>query len=235
MPGSPAGQAATPQPAAGQAPAAGAVRGRHGPRASDERWALLFLAPTLIGLAVLSVGPILATFLISLTNWDMLTPPQFAGFDNYTNLLSDDRFLRALQNTFFYTAVSVPLGLALALGLALTLNQRIRGIAWIRTMYFLPLVTSSTAIAIVWLWMYSPTGLINHALGIVGISPLRWVALGHHAPGTKKSCHPSRHSSIIFSPYSLRPKSSGPVLLVPKLNLQPAAFAIFTNAAPGSL
>ena len=176
MPGSPAGQAATPQPAAGQAPAAGAVRGRHGPRASDERWALLFLAPTLIGLAVLSVGPILATFLISLTNWDMLTPPQFAGFDNYTNLLSDDRFLRALQNTFFYTAVSVPLGLALALGLALTLNQRIRGIAWIRTMYFLPLVTSSTAIAIVWLWMYSPTGLINHALGIVGISPLRWVA-----------------------------------------------------------
>src|SRR5450756_348104 len=66
-------------------------------------------------------------------------------------------------------------------------------------------------------------------------SPLRSVAFGHHAPGTKKSCHPSLHSSIIFSPYSLRPKSFGPVLFVPKLNLQPAAFASFTNAALGSL
>src|ERR1035441_11135420 len=66
-------------------------------------------------------------------------------------------------------------------------------------------------------------------------SPLRSVAFSNHAPRTKKSCHPSLHSSIIFSPYSLRPRSSGPVLLVPKVNLQPAAFAILTNAAPGSL
>ncbi len=176
LPGSPAGPEATPAPPVGRTPVAGPVRPRRGPRAGEERWALLFLAPTLIGLAVLSVGPILATLGISLTSWDMLTVPKFVGLDNYTNLLGDDRFLTALRNTFFYTFVSVPLGLGLALALAMTLNQRIRGISWIRTMYFLPLVTSSTAIAIVWLWMYSPTGLINHALAIVGISPLRWVA-----------------------------------------------------------
>jgi multiple sugar transport system permease protein len=154
----------------------GHLRRSGGPRAREARWALLFLAPTVIGLAVLSAGPILATLGISLTKWDMLTPPSLVGLDNYAQLLGDDRFLKALRNTFFYTAVSVPLGLVLALGLASALNQRIRGIAWIRTMYFLPLVTSATAIALVWLWMYSPTGLLNTVLGAVGVPPQRWIS-----------------------------------------------------------
>jgi multiple sugar transport system permease protein len=150
-------------------------RGR-GPRASDARWALVFLAPTLIGLAVLSAGPILAALGISFTKWDLITPPQFVGLDNYLRLVGDDRFFKALRNTVFYTVVSVPVGLALALGLAVALNQQIRGIAWIRTAYFLPLVTSATAIALVWLWIYSPTGLLNTFLGTFGIAPQRWVA-----------------------------------------------------------
>jgi multiple sugar transport system permease protein len=150
-------------------------RGR-GPRASDARWALVFLAPTLIGLAVLSAGPILAALGISFTKWDLITPPQFVGLDNYLRLVGDDRFFKALRNTVFYTVVSVPVGLALALGLAVALNQQIRGIAWIRTAYFLPLVTSATAVALVWLWIYSPTGLLNTFLGTFGIAPQRWVA-----------------------------------------------------------
>ena len=90
-----------------------------GPLVGEGRWALLFLAPTLLGLAVLSAGPILATLAISLTKWDLLTAPKLIGLDNYAALLSDDRFLKALRNTFFYTIVSVPIGLALALGMAL--------------------------------------------------------------------------------------------------------------------
>ncbi len=161
----------------GAAPASSRRRptGR-GPRAHEARWALLFLAPTLIGLAVLSAGPILATLGISLTKWDMLTAPQFVGLDNYPDLLGDDRFLKALRNTAFFTLVSVPVGQVLALGLAGALNQQIRGIAWIRTAYFLPLVTSATAIALVWLWIYSPTGLLNHALAVFGIPAQRWVS-----------------------------------------------------------
>jgi multiple sugar transport system permease protein len=151
-------------------------RSGRGPRPHEGRWALLFLAPTLIGLAVLSAGPILATFGISLTKWDMLTTPQFVGLENYARLLGDDRFLKALRNTVFYTVVSVPLGLALALGLAAALNQQIRGIAWIRTAYFLPLVTSATAIALVWLWIYSPAGPLNDILRALGIPAQRWVA-----------------------------------------------------------
>jgi multiple sugar transport system permease protein len=148
-----------------------------GPLAGEGRWALAFLAPTLVGLAILSAGPILATLAISLTKWDLLTAPKLTGFDNYLALLSDDRFIKALRNTFFYTIVSVPLGLVIALGLALALNARIRGIAFIRTAYFLPVVTSTIAIALVWQWIYSAdSGLLNQALDIVGIPPQKWLS-----------------------------------------------------------
>jgi multiple sugar transport system permease protein len=148
-----------------------------GPLSGEGRWALVFLAPTLLGLAVLSAGPIIATLGISLTKWDLLTAPQLTGLDNYLSLLSDDRFLKALRNTFFYTIVSVPLGLVIALGLAMALNTRVRGIAFIRTAYFLPVVTSTIAIALVWQWIYaSPSGLLNEVLGVVGIPPQKWLS-----------------------------------------------------------
>jgi multiple sugar transport system permease protein len=150
---------------------------RGGPLAGEARWALLFLAPTLIGLAILSAGPIVATLGISLTKWDLLTAPKFVGVDNYTALATDDRFLQALRNTFFYTVTSVPIGLTIALGLALALHQRIRGIAWIRTAYFLPVVTATIAIALVWQWIYSPDqGLLNEAIGVFGIPAQKWLS-----------------------------------------------------------
>ena len=153
------------------------TRIRGGPLGGEGRWALLFLAPTLVGLAILSAGPILATLAISLTKWDLLRAPQFVGLDNFVALASDDRFLKALRNTAFYTAVSVPLGMVLALFLALALNQTIRGIAWIRTAYFLPVVTSTIAIALVWQWIYSPeSGLLNQFVGIFGIAPQKWLS-----------------------------------------------------------
>ena len=148
-----------------------------GPLGHEGRWALLFLAPTLLGLAVLSAGPILATLAISLTKWDLLTAPQFVGLDNFAALVSDDRFLKAIRNTIFYTVVSVPLGMAIALGLAMALNQTIRGIAFIRTAYFLPVVTSTIAIALVWQWIYSSdAGLLNQAIGLFGIPSQRWLS-----------------------------------------------------------
>jgi multiple sugar transport system permease protein len=150
---------------------------RGGGLSSDGRWALLFLGPTLLGLAVLSAGPILATLALSFTKWDLLTAPKLAGFDNYVTLLSDDRFLKALRNTFFYTIVSVPVGLAIALGLAMALNTKIRGIAFIRTAYFLPVVTSTIAIALVWQWIYaSPSGLLNEVFGAFGIPTQKWLS-----------------------------------------------------------
>jgi ABC-type sugar transport system permease subunit len=147
------------------------------PLASERRWAWLFLAPAVIGLLLLSAGPILATLGISLTDWDLLTAPRWTGLDNFIDLLGNARFQTALRNTAFYTLVSVPLGMVLALGLALALDQAIRGIAWIRAMYFVPLVTSTVAVGLVWLWIYAPQGgLLNSLIGIVGLPPQRWVS-----------------------------------------------------------
>jgi len=148
-----------------------------GPLGGEGRWALLFLAPTLIGLAILSAGPILATVAISLTEWDLLTAPKLVGLDNFAELASDDRFLKALRNTAFYTATSVPLGMLISLFIALALNQTIRGIAWIRTAYFLPVVTSTIAVALVWQWIYAAdSGLLNEFLGVFGIGPQKWLS-----------------------------------------------------------
>lgn len=150
---------------------------RRSPLATESRWAWLFLAPTLIGLAVLSAGPIIAALGISLTKWDLLTAPRFVGLDNFGALLADKRFLISLRNTAFYVATSVPLGIALGLGLALVLNQRLRGISWIRTAYFLPVVTSTVAISLVWSWIYSPDrGPLNGVLGAIGIPAQRWIS-----------------------------------------------------------
>ena len=147
-----------------------------GPLAAERRWALLFLAPTILGLVVLSAGPIIATLGISLTKWDLLTAPQPVGLDNYLALLSDDRFIKALRNTAFYTATSVPIGVAIALGLAVALNQTFRGIAFVRAAYFLPVVTSTIAVALVWQWIYAKdAGLLNEVLGFVGIPAQRWL------------------------------------------------------------
>jgi multiple sugar transport system permease protein len=151
-------------------------RARRGPLAAEARWAWLFLAPTLLGLAVLSAGPIVAALGISLTKWDLLTAPKFVGFDNFAALAADRRFLTALRNTVFFTATSVPIGLVLGLGLAVALNQRLRGISWIRTAYFLPVVTSTVAISLVWSWIYSPDrGPLNAVLGFVGLPGQKWI------------------------------------------------------------
>jgi multiple sugar transport system permease protein len=156
---------------------AAAPRRRRGPRSGEGWWALLFLAPTLVGLTLLSAGPILASFGISLTSWDLLRPPTFVGLDNFASLLGDSRFLVSLRNTAFYTLLSVPIGMLLALGLALALNQPLRGIAVIRTAYFLPVVTSATAVGLVWAWIYSPaSGLLNQFIGVFGLPAQRWVS-----------------------------------------------------------
>ncbi len=165
------------RPAVAETPVGAARRGRGGPLDSERRWALVFLAPMLVGLAILSAGPIIATLGISFTSWDLLTPPTWVGLDNFSRLASDPHFWVALRNTIFYTLVSVPLGMGLALLLALGLDQAIRGIAWIRTMYFLPLVTSTVAVGLVWLWIYAPQGgLLNEVLRSVGIPPQRWTS-----------------------------------------------------------
>ncbi|XCB28964.1 sugar ABC transporter permease [Arcanobacterium hippocoleae] len=134
------------------------------------------LLPAIIILGVFVFYPIISAAYISLTNWDGFSPvKEFIGFDNFTRLLRDDEFWNSLLVTVLYaTGVSV-LSVFSGLLFALLLDAPIGGRGFYRTIYFLPVVTSSVAVAIVWKYMLDPTGLINTSLALVGIEGPDWL------------------------------------------------------------
>jgi multiple sugar transport system permease protein len=145
-----------------------------------QREAILFylcISPWLIGFILFYLGPILASFYYSLTEWDLLTSPQFIGLDNYVRLFTGDPLaLKSFKVTLVYTLVYVPLDLIFGLSLALLLNQKLRGIGVFRTVYYLPSVLSGVAYVVMWMWMFNPQhGLINTLLAYVGIQGPRWL------------------------------------------------------------
>lgn len=138
--------------------------------------AYLFLLPTLAGLLLFSLGPVVAGFLISFTNWNILLPPQWVGLDNYRALAIQDLPHKVLRNTLYYTLLNVPLNMALALAAALLLNLRLRWVSFYRAVYFLPVVSSTVAASLIWSWLYSPNfGPINYFLGLIGIDGPAWL------------------------------------------------------------
>ncbi|MCM3717718.1 carbohydrate ABC transporter permease [Fictibacillus phosphorivorans] len=133
-----------------------------------EAWiALLFVAPTFLGLFVFYMMPAVASFGLAFTSWDGLTAPIFVGFENITNLIQDQSFHRSIINTVVFTLVSVPLSVCIATLISVLLNQKIKGMTFYRTLYFLPVVTMPVAVGMVWKWLYNTEyGLINYILGI---------------------------------------------------------------------
>ncbi len=110
--------------------------------------------------------PVVAALGFSFVEWNLLTPAKWVGLANYSKMVSDPEFWRSIRVTLYYTVVSVPLGIVSALALAMVLNQKLRGISIYRTIYFIPVVSSMIAVALMWRWMYNPTsGLLNYVLG----------------------------------------------------------------------
>ena len=145
-------------------------------RVRESAWAYLFLAPFFLGLLFFIVGPVVAAFAISFTSWDLLSPPQWIGLDNYRELADDRLFWIALKNTLYFTGVSVPVTLILALGLAGLMNRKLRGIEALRAIYFFPVTASIVAVSLLWAWMYTPDfGIINYLLSYVGIPKINWL------------------------------------------------------------
>lgn len=141
--------------------------------------AYLFLLPNLIGFLVFTVFAVIASAGISLTNWDLLSPAQFVGLANYQQLLTNDPLFRTVVlNTLYFTFVSVPLAIVISLALALALNQGIRGVTIFRIAYFLPVVTATVVVAMIWRWFYNPDfGILNYVLYELGIdNPPNWLA-----------------------------------------------------------
>jgi multiple sugar transport system permease protein len=143
-------------------------------------WGYIFIGPWLIGLLAFVAGPILASLYLSFTTYDILSPPQWVGLENYRRAFFDDPlFWPSLGRTFYFAVFVVPLGLVGSLILAMLLNQRLRGTNIYRTMFFLPSLTPGVALSVLWLWLLHPKlGPANQVLRAVGIGEYPWLTDG---------------------------------------------------------
>lgn len=138
--------------------------------------AYLFIAPTFLGLMAFYFIPALASFGLSFSDWNGISAANFIGIANFVTLFSDPSFIRSILNTVIFTFVSVPAAVVVAIGIALLLNQKVKGITFYRTLYFLPIVTMPVAVGMVWKWLYnSEFGLINYILGIFNLPQPAWL------------------------------------------------------------
>jgi len=134
-----------------------------------------FLAPSLIPLALFTVGPMVGTLGISFLEWNLLTSPEWIGLDNYARLVTSGEFWAAVGHTFGYLGMYLPLVFAGGLAIALALNQGVRALPFFRSLYFLPVVTSWVVVALVWKWLLNPQGgIVNTVLGWVGLAGPGW-------------------------------------------------------------
>ncbi len=146
------------------------------PLGRERFWLWALLAPTLVGLAFGALGSVLATVTLSLMNWDLLTPPTWAGIDNYIALFKNPAYFKALSNTVLFTLMYVPGVVVISLLVAVLLNRNIKGRSIFRTIYFLPTVTSAVASALIWNMIYGrDTGILNYLIELVGGQPVCWL------------------------------------------------------------
>ncbi|MFE9725851.1 carbohydrate ABC transporter permease [Streptomyces sp. NPDC005794] len=143
----------------------------------DDKAALFFLLPWLIGVVGLTAGPMLVSLYLAFTDYNLLQAADFTGFDNITRMLDDARLHNSLAVTFTYVAISVPLQLAVALGLALLLDRGMRGLSFYRSALYLPsLLGGSVAIAVLWRVVFGEDGLFNDFLGLFGVVGRSWIS-----------------------------------------------------------
>ena len=139
-------------------------------------WVVFFLSPSLIGLLVFMVGPILYSLRLTLYDWNLLSAPVFVRFDNFVELYHDAEFWQAFKHTLTYILFYIPSVMVIALGTALLLNRPLRGIAFFRATTFVPVVSSWVVVSLVWRWIFNPRyGLLNYLLAQIGISGPPWL------------------------------------------------------------
>jgi len=152
---------------------------------SEARWGLVCISPWLVSFFVLTVGPMLASFFFSFTDYDVLNPARWVGFRNYADMAGPDRanVVKAFENAGYLAGVGVPLGLLTGLAVALLLNSGVRGIRFYRTVFYLPAIVPVAASAVLWIWLLTPDpnkGLINAAWAAtigawMNLSPPGWI------------------------------------------------------------
>jgi multiple sugar transport system permease protein len=136
----------------------------------------LFVLPAMAIFFIFTLLPVVYSLYLSFTNYDVFTRMDWIGLANYQDVLDDELFWRALQNTFAYTALSVPISMAVGLGLAMLLNRKLRGLGFYRTAFYVPVVTSMVAISMIWIQLFDPLyGVVSNALEAVGLGGVDWL------------------------------------------------------------
>jgi len=137
----------------------------------------LFISPWILGFLIFTLGPMIASLVLSFTDWNLLNIPSYNGLYNYLEMFKNDpKYIQSLKVTFIYSFASVPLGLISSLLTAILLNQKVKGVALFRTIFYLPSMISGVANALLWRWLYNPEwGLINWLLGLFGIQGPLWL------------------------------------------------------------
>jgi multiple sugar transport system permease protein len=148
------------------------------PRARSSEWAgLAFASPWIVHLLLFIAYPIAVSLYYSFCDFDTLSPPHWVGSDNFRRLLTEDPlFWRSLRNTFYMVAFGLPLSMATSLTLAFLLNQKLRGMAFYRTVFYLPSIVPVVATSVLWLWLLNPEiGLVNAGLARLGLRGPGWL------------------------------------------------------------
>src|SRR3712207_4802623 len=137
----------------------------------------LYISPFLVGFAIFTLYPLIASFYLSFTNFNLLSDPTWVGLENYQRAFTGDNlFWSSLERTARYAALVVPLGVVASLGAALLLNQGFPGTAIFRTFFFLPSIVPIIASVLIWLWILQPSiGVMNYLLSLLSIPGPPWV------------------------------------------------------------
>ncbi|MDX3324278.1 MULTISPECIES: sugar ABC transporter permease [Streptomyces] len=148
-----------------------------GPGRRRRRAGMLMVAPALLHASLWIGLPVVVSVALAFTKYDVLTAPEFVGLDNFRDMLDDAVFRKSIVNTLLYTFFTVPFGMALGLLVALALHTGLKARGIFRTAVFLPQVTATVAIALVWLWIYNPgNGLLNTMLAFLGVDGPAWLS-----------------------------------------------------------
>ncbi|WP_241680667.1 carbohydrate ABC transporter permease [Pseudactinotalea suaedae] len=143
---------------------------------SEARWGVLFAMPAILGFLIFTIGPMIASFFLSLTDWTVGGTPGFIGVDNYVALTQDKLFWKSLGVTTYYTLAAVPLALLVGFVVALLVNAGWRLQSLWRTVYYLPTLVPAVASAVLWIWIFNPdSGLFNSVLRAVGLPTSNWI------------------------------------------------------------
>lgn len=140
-------------------------------------WFYIFISPWLIGFLLFSLGPMVASFFLGLTNYSVLMPTRYVGLYNYSEMFRDPLLAKSIFNTAYYAFLSVPLGIILALAIAMLLNRKdIVGRSFFRSAFYIPSIMPIVAVSILWIWLLQPRyGIINSFLAIFSIDGPNWL------------------------------------------------------------